>query len=73
MNFFKVCKNLVFKTITSDLYDVGRLVLSPIVTQSAAQGLSGGGVGWGSYPFSSHFQLMVRLSWAVTTKSVLGD
>ena len=50
---------LFFKTTTADLYDVSRLVMSLIVTLSAAQQqhrvclvVVGGGVG--SYQLSSH-------------------
>ena len=69
---------LFFKTTTADLYDVSRLVLSPIVTRPAVLQLHNnntefvwwGGVGWvgGWLPtnYQVHSQLKLRLSWAVT-------
>ena len=60
---------LFFKTTTADLYDVNRLVVSPIVTRPAALQLHnnnkefvwGGWVGWvGSYQFSCSFPTHVE-------------
>ena len=70
---------LFFKMTTGDLYDVSRLMLSPIVTRHAALQLHNNNtefVWWwwvASYPLSCNSQLMLRLrwrlrlSWAVTT------
>ena len=61
---------LFFKTTTADLYDVSRLVLSPIVTQPAALQLHNnntefvfGGLGWwvGSYQLSGSLPTHVEV------------
>ena len=65
---------LFYKTTTADLYDVSRLVLSPIVTRPAALQLHNNNtefVWWGGWLLTNyqvHSQLMLRLSWAVTIK-----
>jgi hypothetical protein len=65
-------KILVVTTFTVALYDVSRLVLSPIVTRPAAQQQHGvSWVGWWGGP--THYlvtptrvEVELRLSWAVT-------
>ena len=56
---------LFFKMTTATLYVFSRLVLSPSVTQPAAQQqhkIWVGGWWWWSYPLCGHSQRMLRLS-----------
>ena len=63
-----------FKMATDDFYDVSSLVLSQIVTRPAAEQLHNNNTefvwwvgGWLPTNYQVHSQLMLRLSWAVTT------
>jgi hypothetical protein len=64
---------LFFKMTNADLYDVSRLVLSPIVTRPVALQLHNNNTefvwgGWLPTNYQVNSQLGLRLSWAVTTK-----